>query len=222
MTPADNVYYFGPDIDVRLCLKNAYTTIRTAWVSYCPRITQDQLVFNAKGQLFHDGWGGTMSRYEDIYRQQDLWDIPFRYGSERIAIKRDPVKRFISAVSYLDQIKINPTHDFHKKSYIDLTNVTIDDIDNILNALETHQLRDEHFFTQSWFLGDKNQYDRIYDITEVDKLLEYLESRVTMKVPVQGLWKNKTKGTDKRIELTKDQEIRVIKLYAKDYANGWC
>lgn len=222
MTPADNVYYFGPDIDVRLCLKNAYTTLRTAWVAYHPAIDTKTFLFNKEGQLFHDGYGGTQSRYEDIMRQQDLWDIPFRYGTERIAVKRDPVKRFISAVSYLDQIKIAENHMENKKSYIDLTEVTIDDIDHILDALEKHHLRDEHFFTQSWFLGDKNQYDRIYDITEVNKLLEYLDSKVTMRAPVKNLWKNKTKGTDKRIELTKDQEIRVVKLYAKDYANGWC
>ena len=222
MTPADNVYYFGPNIDVRLCLKNAYTTIRTAWVAYNPNIPVKEFVFNGQGQLFHDGWGGTTNRYHDIMKQQDVWDIPFRYGTERICVKRDPVKRFISAVSYLDQIKLQSNHIANKKQYIDLSEVTSDDIDHIIQALKDHKLRDEHFFSQSYFLGDKNQYDRIYDITEVNKLLEYLDSKVTMRVPVKGLWKNKTKGTAKRIELTKDQEIEVVKLYARDYANGWC
>jgi hypothetical protein len=208
MTPADNVYYFGSKVDVRLCLKNGYTTLRTAWVAQNMNIPDDELIFNKSGELTHNGFGGTTARIHRIMKQQDLWDMPFRYGTERITVKRDPVQRFISAVSYLEQVKLMDQS--HNKNYIDLTKVDSKDIDAVIGGLE------------SWFLGDKNQYDKIYDITEMKELLQYLSTKVKMRVPVENLWKNRTKQTDKRITLTKDQEIRVVKLYAKDYANGWC
>lgn len=160
-------------------------------------------------------------RYHRAMRFQDVWDQPFRRNSYRIAIKRDPVQRFISAVSYLDKVKLEPNYVRVKKSYIDLSDVNKDDIDSVLDAFENQTLRDEHFFSQTYFMGHPNDYDKVYDITEVPELLEWLTKKTSPKIPIVDFWENKTKGTPDRIELTDSQQMRIIKMYAKDYANGW-
>lgn len=214
MTPADNILYFNEDIDIRLCLKNGYTTLRTAWQS-C--YDMDYYM----GRWKTTDMPGAYDRYHWAMKFQDIWDQPFRRGSYRIAIKRDPVERFISAVSYLDNVKLEPRYTKNKKSYIDLTNVNKDDIDSVLDAFDNQTLRDEHFFSQSYFMGHPNDYDKVYDISEMSELLIWLTKKCKPKKPIENTWQNKTKNTDSRIELTDKQTMRVIKLYAKDYANGW-
>jgi hypothetical protein len=214
MTPADNILYFNNDIDVRLCLKNAYTTLRAVWLScYDP----DYYTGKYKKITAPTAY----DRYHWAMQKQDLWDQPFRRGSYRIAVKRDPVQRFISAVSYLDTVRLEPRYDNNKKSYIDLTNVKKDDIDSVLDAFDKQTLRDEHFFSQSYFMGHPNDYDKVYDITELPELLSWVAKKCKPKKPIEKLWENKTKNTSNRIELTDKQTMRIIKMYAKDYANGW-
>jgi len=214
MTPADNILYFNDDIDIRICLKNGYTTLRTAWLSchhmeYYTGRSESHVPISAP------------ARYELAMKYQDIWDQPFRRGSYRIAVKRDPIQRFISTVSYLNNVKLEPRYTEDKKPYIDLTNVNKDDIDSVLDAFDNQTLKDEHFFSQSYFMGQPNDYDKVYDITEMDELLSWMTRKCKPKKPIEQLWKNKTKDTSARIELTDKQKMRVIKLYAKDYANGW-
>lgn len=214
MTPADNILYFNDDIDIRLCLKNAYTTLRYAW---CACYDVEYVLSNPP----NISTPTAQDRYKFAMRHQDIWDQPFRRGSYRIAVKRDPVQRFISTVSYLDSVKVEPNFLNYKKSYIDLTEVNKDDVDSVLDAFDQQKLRDEHFFSQTYFMGNPDQYDKIYDITEVNELLSWLTKKCKPGAPITNVWKNKTKNTDKRITLTDAQQLRVIKLYAKDYANGW-
>jgi hypothetical protein len=214
VTPADNILYFNNDIDIRICLKNGYTTLRAVWTCcYDPsfyKISKNNITTPS-----------TLYRYNQAMLKQDIWDQPFRRGSYRIAIKRDPVQRFISAMSYLDEVKIEPNFANDKKSYIDLTNVNKNDINSVLDAFDNQTLRDEHFFSQSYFMGHPDQYDKVYDITEMAELLSWLTKKCNPKYPITDIWQNKTKNTDSRIELTDSQTLRIIKLYAKDYANGW-
>ena len=215
MTPADNILYFNDDIDIRLCLKNAYTTLRYAWCACGGDI--EYILSNPR----NISSPSALDRYVRAMRHQDMWDQPFRRGSYRIAVKRDPVQRFISTVSYLDSARVEPNFLNHKKSYIDLTNVNKDDIDSVLDAFDQQKLRDEHFFSQTYFMGHPDQYDKIYDITEVNELLSWLTQKCKPEVSIANVWRNKTKNTNQRIALTDAQQLRIIKLYAKDYANGW-
>ena len=214
MTPADNVMYFNNDIDIRLCLKNGYTTLKAVW-----SIKHDLDYY--KKYPFRSDQPIAKDRYHWAMAKQDIWDQPFRRGSYRIAIKRDPVERFISAVSYLDSAKLEHNFLNIKKSYIDLTNVNKEDIDCVLDAFENQTLRDEHFFSQSYFMGHPDQYDKVYYLHEMKDLLQWLEKKIKPELPLTDLWRNKTQGTDSRITLTDAQQMRIIKMYAKDYANGW-
>jgi hypothetical protein len=221
MTPADNILYFNNNIDIRLCLKNAFTTFRAVWVSCYDK---DHCIDYYTGKRDKIIVPGALDRYKWAMRYQDIWDQPFRRGSYRIAVKRDPVERFVSAVSYLNNVKLSSTYAAHKKSYIDLSKINKDDTNSIIDALDNQTLRDEHFFSQTYFMGHPDNYDKVYDITEISQLLSWLEEKVSNlnPIPFTHIWENKTKGTDQRIQLTDEQTTRIIKLYAKDYDNGWC
>ena len=77
------------------------------------------------------------------------------------------------------------------------------------------------FDFQTYFMGHPNDYNKVYDITEMSELLSWLTKKCNPKKPIDHLWENKTKDTSDRIELTDKQTIRIIKMYARDYANGW-
>ena len=70
-------------------------------------------------------------------------------------------------------------------------------------------------------MGHPDQYDKVYYLHEMKDLLQWLEKKIKPELPLTGLWKNKTQGTDSRAVLTDTQRMRIIKMYAKDYANGW-
>lgn len=240
MTPSDNVYYFnfaGKKVDIRLCLKNGYTSIRTAWVwsngnpvkkrykeILDPKHNGDyyQYILDTKNGIHCDGVGSTKIRYSEAMTLQDIFDIPFRKNSFRIAVKRDPVKRFLSAVQYLDSAKNHKHYRFDpNKYYIDLTNLDITNINFIIESLENGRLKDEHFFPQSYFMGHKDQYHKVYDIKDLNYLLEYIESfGIEKNLKISNLKENPSSYKQKII-LTPEQEARIIKLYAQDYANGW-
>ena len=70
-------------------------------------------------------------------------------------------------------------------------------------------------------MGHPDQYDKVYYLHQMPDLLQWLEKKIKPELPLTGIWKNKTQNTDKRITLTDTQQMRIIKIYAKDYANGW-
>ena len=232
MKPSDNILYFNNDIDIRLCPKNGSSSLREAWMSS---------YFG--GQKSYGHGPSSKDRHTLVMQNQDIWDQPFRKGSYRIAVKRDPVERFISTVLYLAESTKHPNYFKLKKSYTDLTSVNLDNIESIIEAFENQILRDEHFFTQSYFMGHPNDYDKVYYLTELPQLLLWLEKKVFKfqtttlwfeklkysiadishknPVPFRHLWENKAKYTDQRVQLTIEQTKRIVKLYAKDYANGW-
>ena len=214
MTPADNILYLNNNIDIRLCLKNGYTTLKAVW-----SIMHDLEYY--KEHSDSSSSPTAVDRYIWAMRKQDMWDQPFRRGSYRIAIKRDPIERFISAVSYLDSVKLERNFLNRKKEYIDLTNVNKEDIDSVLDAFDNQTLRDEHFFSQSYFMGHPDQYDKVYYLHEMKDMLKWLEKKLKPELPFTGLWKNKAQNTDNSVKLTDVQQLRIIKMYAKDYANGW-
>ena len=214
MTPADNVLYFNDDIDIRLCLKNGYTTLRHAWLTKYDPIYLEKL---NGGQINSPS---SSERYNMVMLKMDVWDQPFRRGSYRIAIKRDPIERFMSAIYYLEQTKLYYHHKYVKKNYIDLTQVDSKNINAVLDAFDNQLLRDEHFFSQSYFMGHPNDYDKVYYLHQMPELLEWLERKIKCKTSFKGIWRNQNPSLDK-VKLTHEQQMRIIKMYAKDYANGW-
>jgi len=220
LTPADNVLYFNNDIDVRLCLKNGFTSLRWLWSN----VYKEQLLNNyldahlfIKDGIMRPNGCSTVVRYNEAMKFQDIWDIPFRRNSYRIAIKRDPIERFLSTVNYLDKVNMYDKDNPFKKKYISLEDVDRSDINKVLDAFDNQTLRDEHFFSQSYFMGHPNDYDKVYYLSELDELIQWLCKKCNyVYIPVKF---NQSEG-DYPI-LTSEQQLRIIKMYAKDYANGW-
>lgn len=241
MTPADNVYYFNTPnkrkIDIRLCLKNGYTSLRTAWtwskanpmLAFMKKDLDSscggdfhEWILETKGGIHSHGLGSTQNRYKQVMTDQDIFDIPFRRNSYRIAIKRNPIKRFLSTLEYLEKAKNHEHYRYYShKNYIDLTNLDINNINFIIECLENGKIKDEHFFPQSYFMGHKDQYHKVYDIQDLNLLLQEIESwGVVKNLKISNLKEN-TSSYKEKITLTPQQEMRIIKLYAQDYANGW-
>mgnify|MGYP000109039408 CR=1 FL=1 len=85
MSPFDNVLYLPNNVDIRLCPKNGMSTIKEIFRIH-------------KG---HEQYVGRSYRYSKVKEFGDQLDLPFRKGSYRIAVRRDPLDRFKSACEYI-------------------------------------------------------------------------------------------------------------------------
>ena len=111
------------------------------------------------------------------WREQQVWDKasiadwPFRPNSTRMAVKRDPVDRFLSSVEYLqgmanrnskldDPIPWKVSSRPYNKFYRHLRNA-IDDVDK-------GRVFDVHLLPQTKYMGHTDQYHYVYDISEME------------------------------------------------------
>ena len=200
ISPDNNVYYFNNNIDVRICPKNAMSTIKN--------------VAHLLNDDHHDNKTlPAMWRVQNVREKCDRITPPFRKGSKRYAIKRDPIERFLSEYRFLK---------LHH-------GVTMS-IDETIDKLETGEHKYEpHYMSQSYFLGNPEIYDQVIDIKDTITLLDMLwknRSTEAEMIPhdlVCNLQANMTHDQKQLggFELTKDQESRVVELYKIDYKRGW-
>lgn len=203
MSPFDNVLYFPNNIDVRLCPKNGMSSIKEMF-----RIHRG-----------HQEYVGRSYRYEKVKQFGDQFDLPFRKGSYRIAVRRDPLDRFKSACEYIMRERAQHIRDGRD----DLPEIS-SNIEEVIGSIETGSVKNNHFYTQSWYMGNPDNYDMVVHINELDKLLSFIneaselgltDDQINIKMNVSRL-KLYNDG------LTRIQQLRVKKLYEKDYKNGWC
>jgi len=200
MSPYDNVLYFANNVDVRLCPKNAMTTLK------------ELHSLSTKSQT----WVGRRERYQLVQQYGDQFDLPFRKGSYRIAVRRDPLDRFKSACEYITRERIN-----HIKNGRDLPEIG-KTIDEVLDSIENETTKNIHFYTQTWFNDNPDDYHAVYWINEIDKLLNFLISACDIPVTNPDIHLNKTIDKLYNDSLTEEQVSRIKQLYKKDYRNGWC
>lgn len=128
----------------------------------------------------------------------------------RIVVKRDPVKRFISGYTnrVLHHNKMREMPDFS------------DFIKNFERYHATYSDIQTHFKPQIRFFGlDKSIYTHIFDTSEMHLVKELFEDIYQRKFPDLHLQQG---GTDKKPEVTKEQEAWIQDKYKADYATGWC
>ena len=200
ISPDNNVYYFGNNIDVRICPKNAMSTIKN--VAHLLNIDH------------HDNkTTPAIWRVMNVIEKCDRINPPFRKGTTRYAIKRDPLERFLSAYRFLKM------HHGVAMS-----------IDETLDKLETGEHKYEpHYMSQSFFMGYPEDYDKVYDIKDTITLLHILyknREESTEIVPedlVVNLHVNMTHDQKHLggFELEDEQINRVKTLYETDYRRGW-
>jgi hypothetical protein len=200
MSPIDNVLYFPNNVDVRICPKNGMSTIKEAL-----RRTLDM-----------DGTFGLEKRQREVSRWSDQFDIPFRKGSFRIAIRRDPIDRFKSACEYIQSNRA-----FHIANGKSLPEISLQ-VDEVIDSLESGQVKNNHFYTQSWYMGHPDDYDMVFHISEMGKLLTFLQEACNIERDITQLHENKTTMKLYNDAISPEHLEKVRNFYLKDFKNGWC
>jgi len=200
ISPVDNILYWPNNIDIRICPKNGMSTLKEA-------------LRRTLGQ--HDTHGHEY-RNKLVNRFADQFDIPFRKGSYRIAIRRDPIDRFRSACEFIQQKR---AWFIQNGKY--LPDISLD-IDEVIDSLESGNLKNNHFYTQTWYMGKLGDYDMVYHINELPKLLDFLQEACKIERDITSIHENKTtfKLYNDAISTTQMEKLR--NFYLKDFKNGWC
>lgn len=204
MTPADNVLYFPNNIDVRMCPKNGMSTLKELH-----RINRGV-----------DEYIGRIDRLSKVRKEGDQFDIPFRKGSYRIAVRRDPVDRFKSACEYI----VANHAKYIREGRVDELPSLDAELDVVLDRIEDGTIKNNHFYTQSWYLGNPSDYDMVVHIDELSQLMVFLNEAAELNLSPDQLdiWDNKTTLKMYGDSVTIMQRRRIKKLYRRDYENGWC
>lgn len=204
MTPADNILYFPNNIDVRLCPKNGMSSIKELYRIY-------------RG---HDEYVGRKYRMDYVKNHSCQFEMPFRKNSYRIAVKRDPVDRFKSACEYIlaNQAKYIKSGRLNELPSLDK------ELDTVLDKIEGGLLKNNHFYTQSWYMNSTHDYNLIVHIDELSQLMVFLNesSGLGLSPDQLDIWDNKTSLKMYGDVLTEQQVRRIKKLYWRDYESGWC
>lgn len=204
MSPADNVLYFPNNIDVRLCPKNGMSSLK-------------ELHRLNRGV---DGYIGRVDRIRKVRDHGDQFDIPFRKGSYRIAVRRDPIVRFRSACEYI----VANQAEYIRQGRIDELPSMDRELDTVLDNIEVGTLKNNHFYTQSWYMGKPEDYDMVVYIDELSRLMVFLNdaSELGFDEETLNIHDNKSQLKVYNGILTDHQRQRIKILYRKDYDNGWC
>jgi len=200
MTPADNVLYFPNNIDVRICPKNGMSTLKEA-------------LRRAKGESHVRGW---KQRHYSVSTKGDQFDLPFRKGSYRIAVRRDPIDRFKSACEFIQSARA-----FYIKNGRSLPDISLK-IDEVIDGMESGDVKNSHFYTQSWYMGHPDDYDMVYHIDEMPKLLDFLQEACNIERDISVLHENRTTMKLYNDAISPDHMVKLRNFYLKDYKNGWC
>lgn len=203
MGPADNILYFPNNVDVRICPKNGMSSLKELH-----RINRGV-----------EQYIGRVDRLSKVRSFSDQFDIPFRRGSYRIAVKRDPIGRFKSACEYIVRNRELYLSEGRMLEATKLEGV----LDDILDKIEKGGLRNNHFYTQTWYMGNPRDYDLVVPLDELPSLMILLNEICELGLNREALiiHDNQTK-VKIYSDMTHMQQRRVKKLYKVDYENGWC
>ena len=189
--------YYNNNIDVRLCLKNANTTLKHI---FCQLHYNKDININTPGRK---------SIYQDYLAKDIIEDgeFLFRKDSYRIAVKRDPIERVLSAAKYILKNRLN------------IFNPSIDMIEELLknSVFET----DQHFLPQTFWMGIPDLYNKVYSIHQVEDMIEYLQDDYVWLGEIKDTHKNISNPKIKVKDLSDSTIERWMNIYKIDYDNGW-
>lgn len=217
--PTDHIWYLPSDIDIVTCPKNGMSSVKKFYYNAHRKINDRDL--DKEHTLYVPIRGGPHHLRElFVWNSSSFREYPFRQGSMRFAVKRDPVKRFRSAVEYMQRRGVLKTKR-SERDYRPYKNVRA-----LLDDLEDNKIFDIHLMPQIYFMGDRSQYHHIYDIEDMTHM--FREMCRKMRIP----W---TSSMNPRLNVMKSPEVgritnslsptdivRIKSLYRIDYDNGWC
>jgi hypothetical protein len=139
--------------------------------------------------------------------------IPNYKSNLKIAIKRDPVDRFISALNF----------DYSHWGYGNFQNTmkcpnTMDEVfqSGWFDFMFKHN---KHYFPQTFYVGESKDYDLIFDINDLSNLVEFLNQIYASDCSVSKI-NSSVKFFQK--EMLSEQQLELVKeRYNLDYDNGW-
>ena len=197
----DNILYFPNNIDVRMCPKNGMSTLKEAY----------------RRVLDHEFTESLANRIDNVSMKCDISDIPFRKGSYRIAVRRDPIDRFKSACEFIMHARA-----FYIKEGKFLPELA-GQLELVIDGLAEGKYRDNHFYTQTFYMGKPEEYDAVYHIDEMPKLLAFLQDATeTDRDDLLSVHENKTKLKLYNGAIDPEHMTKLRNFYLKDYINGWC
>lgn len=126
----------------------------------------------------------------------------------KVAIKRDPIKRFLSA--YI--------HTHNKTGWVLFRDHNYG-IDEFIDKIKSGEYWNEHLQSQTWWMGNKENYDRVYDIKDTDECISFINKHLIMDRNPRKF--EFMKSYTEKPEITRKQISKIEQLYIEDYENGW-
>ena len=137
--------------------------------------------------------------FEQVYGKKET-DRTIDFECIKVCIKRDPIDRFLSAFTYLSLTRKNFPKDINKF------------IDNFDLFKE-----DEHFKSQTYFLGDKKIYNYVFDIDKTNECIIMISDMIN--IPLDILHDKQTKHID--VSSKQVDSIKLLEHIKQDYTNEW-
>jgi hypothetical protein len=188
--------YFDNLVDVRLCNKNGNTSLRKVW-----------------SQLYKGDETGcsreTRKYFYEMYLKKGFIEsneYMFRKNSYRIAVKRDPIERAISAAKHLCKIRL-------------CLEPNISLIEDILSIASP--TIDYHFLSQTHWMGNINLYHNVYDLQDLNSMVEWIENDSKYQYPLKIKKYNISDSTIGKNDISNNIIKMLYKMYEIDYDNGW-
>lgn len=227
-----NILYFPNNIDVRLCPKNATVSLKSAY-NLCYRVPSE--IYNPDGST-KPGYSSVDEPHRKRHVDKDSYwvDFPYRKNTTRIAVVRDPVKRFMSACNYYIRQQARYADKIYDKEWYDINHtsqgrgdpiypeIVSKTVRGIIELLEKRNIFDSHFYSQTHFLGHPDDYDMVFDINNISELFLYLNENCNPKNPIPFLRHNTSDSFKSFSSTLTPEDIELIKeFYSKDYKRGW-
>lgn len=201
--------YFENNVDVRLCHKNGNTTLKSIWSQLYYNVEDHHLTIPNREQLRENNrLNGNIE--DDKYG--------FRKNSYRIAVKRDPIERALSAAKEV----IGATFHIHDPSIDTIEEFFLNFDLNVNEYVLSDNIRfNYHFLSQTWSMGTSSYYDKIYDVRDLDQLVKSLEEDYNYPYKITNRYLNRARSAMKISDLSKQVIDKVYETYEIDYRNGW-
>jgi hypothetical protein len=179
----NNVLYLPRNIDIRLARKCGTKTLR---------------------EYFYKCYNIPIVIPIDSITNKVVYSTIFRDNSYKIAVKRDPVAKWVSA--YNTVYRERP----------DLFTLSIDQAVSIRHIL----LRDNHFASQFVMLGNIKNYDSVFNLENLDSCIDMLNNTLGKDIKIEN--NNKSTNVLFTKECLSSKQVAIIKdTYSMDYNNGY-
>lgn len=202
-----NTLYFSNNIDVRICPKNGCSSLKLLYGNiYYQHPDDDKREGRTMDRKHRQAAFDKLLSNSAISIEYN--NFQFRPNSMKIAVSRDPVERAVSAIKYSYKTNLRILNPSYKQ---------------IVDSLDAMELRDDsHFFSQTFYMGNYDQYDKVYQLKDLNKLIDkLLKESSDFTDDYQFYSRNVSTSTITAKDLPSHTVKRIESLYSMDYEHGW-